>query len=128
MGKNLRKSLRFNDFGRFECNDICPMAGVLVDISLTGCKVHYDIPISLNMENDYEIHLRLSRFSNAPLVLMCHPQWQKEGDDGSFEVGFLFLHSPDTAALESYIKQLNDELKTEQFDSVLPQEDSCQFV
>lgn len=128
MGKNLRKSIRYEDFGRAECDEICPMPGILDDISATGCKIHYDAPISLNMENDYEIRIRLSRFSAEPMVLMCHPQWQDEAKDGTSSIGFEFLHSLDTARLEQYIQQLSDEKASSEIDSILPQEDSCQFV
>lgn len=128
MPKNLRKHIRYNDFGRAECAEICPVAGVLDDISLTGCKIHYDTPISLDMENDYEIQLRLSRIPSGSLSLICHPQWQRQNEDGSTEAGFVFLHSPDTQALESYIQQREDENVSEELDSVLPKEEKCQFV
>lgn len=128
MSKDQRKNVRFNDFGRAECAEICPVAGVLDDISLTGCKIHYDTPISMDMENDYEIHLRLSRLPAGSLLMLCHPQWQRQDEDGSTEVGFVFLHSPDTPALETYIKQREDEKLSENIDSVLPEEESCQFV
>lgn len=128
MAKDQRKNVRFNDFGRAECAEICPVAGVLDDISLTGCKIHYDTPISIDMENDYEIHLRLSRLPAGSLLMLCHPQWQRQDEDGSTEVGFVFLHSPDTSALETYIKQREDEKLSENIDSVLPEEESCQFV
>ncbi len=104
------------------------MPGVLDDISLTGCKVHYDAPVTLVMDADYEMHIRLSRFSQETLVLMCHPQWTKEKEDNSTEIGFLFLRSPDTVRLEEYVKKLQQESASSDFDLILPQEDSCQFV
>lgn len=128
MVQNLRKNARFPDFGRVECLDISPVAGVLDDISRAGCKIHYDAPVNLNMENDYEIHLRLSRGNSEPLVLFCHPQWQKESEDGLTEIGFSFLHSPDTPKLESYIKQLFEEKFSSDFNLDYPQQPTCQFV
>ena len=128
MDFNFRKDIRFNDFGRAECTEISPVAGALEDISLSGCKVHYDAPVSINMENDYEIHFRLSRAGKDALVLMCHPQWFNQKDDGSSEVGFLFLHSLDSEALQSYILQLQKEEIVEKFDRIMPQGDTCQFV
>ncbi|WP_147613137.1 PilZ domain-containing protein [Treponema pectinovorum] len=128
MAQNLRKNVRFLDFGRAECEALCPVAGILDDISKSGCKIHYDAPVNLNMENDYEIHIRLSRENTEPFVLYCHPQWQKESADGTTEIGFSFLHSPDSAKLESYIKQLSEENYSSDFDSLFPQETSCQFV
>lgn len=128
MDFNFRKDIRFNDFGRAECTEISPVAGALEDISLSGCKVHYDAPVSINMENDYEIHFRLSRAGKDALVLMCHPQWFNQKDDGSSEVGFLFLHSLDSEALQSYILQRQKEEMVEKFDGIMPQGDTCQFV
>ncbi len=128
MSRNLRKNERFYDFGRADCSLICPVSGILEDISLTGCKIHYDAPVMINPETDYEIHIRLSRASVGTFVLMCHPQWQKEKADGSTEVGFIFLHSPDSTALESYIKQLQTEQTSQGYDDFLPQGDTCQFV
>ena len=128
MSSNLRKSVRFSDFGRAECIEICPVPGVLEDISLTGCKIHYDAPVAVNLENDYEIHLRLSRSTAGSFVLMCHPQWQKQSEDGSTAVGFTFLHSPDSPSLESYIQQLQNEQNSQNYDDLLPQGDTCQFV
>ena len=128
MTLNQRKAVRYNDFGRAECEEICPVAGVLGDISVSGCKIHYDAPVDINLENDYEIHLRLSRFISDPLFLMCHPQWQRELEDGAVEIGFVFLRSPDTLKLESYINQLQAEQKSSDLDSYIVQEDSCQFV
>lgn len=128
MSRNLRKNVRFNDFGRADCPSICPVPGVLDDISLTGCKIHYDAPVMVNLESDYEIHIRLSRASVGAFVLMCHPQWQKQKEDGSTEVGFIFLHSPDSTALENYIQQLQSEQIFQGYDDFLPQGDTCQFV
>ena len=128
MGDFQRKNYRFSDFGRAECSELCPVPGVLDDISLSGCKIHYDTPVTLNMENDYEIHIRLSRISGEPLVLLCHPQWTKEDEDGAVLIGFQFLHSPDTPTLEAYIRQLNEEKNASEIDSVLPPGESCQFV
>ena len=59
---------------------------------------------------------------------MCHPQWFNQKDDGSSEVGFLFLHSLDSEALQSYILQLQKEEMVEKFDGIMPQGDTCQFV
>ena len=126
MGAEDRKSERYEDFGRFECPEICMVHGVLEDISKTGCKVHFDAPISISRENDYDIRLRLSHSAQAPLALVCHPQWVK--DDGtSADIGFAFLRSPDTARLESYVAMLHTETRPETGD-LLPKEEPCQFV
>ena len=128
MKGELRKDVRFEDFGRVECNDLCPFSGVLDDISISGCKIHYDTPVNLDMDKDYELRIRLSRATLEPLDLVCHPQWQKQMEDSSIQIGFLFLTSPDTVRLNVYINHLHEEEKSSEIDSVLPEEEPCQFV
>ena len=52
MQTELRKNTRFEDFGRIECEDLGPVSGILDDISMNGCKVHFDVPVNVNLEND----------------------------------------------------------------------------
>ncbi len=125
MISELRSQERYEDFGRIECPEICIVNGVLNDISINGCKVHFDAPITINLEDDYELHVRLSHSAQAPLILMCHPQWVKSDNDTA-DVGFLIMRSPDTARLKQYVGLLHSELTTS--DELLPQEVPCQFV
>ncbi len=104
-----RQHTRFEDFGKVDCAELSPVNGVLEDISLKGCKVHYDFPVEINTEKDYELKIRLSRSNLEPLVLIGHPQWVS-AQDLSIDVGFQFLRSRDTFKLESYIKNLTDEI------------------
>ncbi|MBO5100427.1 MAG: PilZ domain-containing protein [Treponema sp.] len=127
MSSNLRKNIRFEDFGKVECSEICLVAGVLDDISVSGCKVHFDAPVTINMEDDYELKIRLSRINLDPFILLCHPQWQKE-DNGTTEVGFSILHSLDTSRLESYIEQLHTEKESLNNDLIMVEDDTCLFV
>ena len=106
MRLNHRKDIRFEDFGRVECSEVSPMAGILNDISYTGCKVHYDVPVALNMENDYEISIKLPRITGGTFQLIVHPRWINTQEDGSCDIGFNFLPSPDRAKLESYVNNL----------------------
>ena len=127
MNSELRAQERYADFGRIECPEICIVNGVLDDISINGCKVHFDAPITINLENDYEVRVRLSHSSQEPLVLMCHPQWVKDQGNAA-DIGFLIMRSPDTARLKDYVKLLHAEYNTP--DEILPSqdEDSCLFV
>lgn len=127
MHVELRKNTRFEDFGRIECEDLCPVHGVLDDISMEGCKTHFDAPVTLSFDNDYELCVRLSRFPAEALVLMCHPEWSRE-KDGTTEIGFSILRSPDTARLESYITQLHQEQQEIASDGLPQEEDQCLFV
>lgn len=127
MRSELRKNARFEDFGKVECPEICVVTGILDDISLDGCKVHFDAPIILSLEDDYELHVRFSRFPQEVLTLMAHPQWTKE-EGNMNSVGFAILRSPDTAKLDSYINKLKEEEDTPLDADMLPEESSCLFV
>ena len=127
MVSELRKNARFEDFGRVECPEICVVSGILDDISLDGCKVHFDAPINLSLEDDYELRVRFSRFPQDILVLMAHPQWTKE-DGNMTSIGFAILRSPDTAKLDSYISQLKEEEARPVDADMLPEESTCLFV
>lgn len=76
--------------------------GALDDISISGCKVRFPNMVDVDLDNDYSLNIRLGTFEGAPLRLICHPKWVKSLH-GQTEVGFVFLHSPDTRRLESYI-------------------------
>ncbi len=122
-----RKNTRFEDFGRVECPEICVVNGILDDISLDGCKVHFDAPINLSLEDDYQLKVRFSRFPQDVLTLMAHPQWTKE-EGNMNSVGFEIMRSPDTAKLDSYITRLTAEESESPDADMLPEESSCLFV
>ena len=127
MHVELRKDTRFEDFGRIECEALSPVKGVLEDISFNGCKVHFDVPVTVNFENDYELYVRLSRFPTEEIVLMAHPEWTREIETVT-EIGFSFLRSPDSARLEEYVKQLHAEQEEINDDGIPKEEDACLFV
>ncbi len=106
MNSENRQNVRYEDIGRVDATEICTLPGVLNDISLTGCKVHFPIPVTIDMENDFELKVKpAQKSSEEPLVLICHPQWVKQ-NDGETEIGFSILRSPDTPQLASYIEEL----------------------
>lgn len=112
MKRKSRIDERFEEIARVKAEQICALPGVLDDISLSGCKVHFPNPITLDMENDYEISLD---FANAKLKdtlkLLVHPMWQ-DSDESETAVGFKILCSPDTPKLKAII----DFLKSLKYD------------
>lgn len=109
MSDDNRKEVRYTDIGRVESADLCVLPGVLDDISITGCRVHFPIPVTVDMENDYELKIKLSRKAVlAPLVLICHPQWKRMNGTET-EIGFQVLRSPDSPQLASYIECLKQD-------------------
>ena len=106
MEQENRLHTRYEEIGRVTAPELCALPGILDDISLTGCKVHYSFPVVVDLENDYEVKLSPLHGSNSsPLNLICTPQWVKE-QDGNTYIGFLIQYSPDAHKLEEFIKHL----------------------
>ncbi len=109
MKSEKRKVQRFAEAGKVSAADICAIPGVLDDISLTGCKVHFSVPVSLDFENDYILEVLFAKkIPSFKLQLLCHPVWLKENENVT-EIGFSILTSPSTPELNSYIKTLSDQ-------------------
>lgn len=106
--KNHRISERFDDFARVVCPTLCIVNGVLTDISKDGFKAEFNAPCDVDVEKEYEVQVRLSRINAEPLELLARPMWNRFRD-GKTSIGFLILHSKDTARLDKYIKMLKDE-------------------
>ncbi len=122
-----RADKRFDDIGRIEAEDLCPLAGVLDNISLNGCKVHYKFPVSVDMENDYKVKITFARdASNGSLSLLCRPRWTKE-TNGRMEIGFSILPSVDSARLTEYVKKLGLEENGKEFSEEIGGSD-CQLI
>lgn len=119
--KNLRKAERYDDFGRVECREMCLISGVLLDISKSGLGVSFSIPPVIDLEKEYEVSVRLSRVTDESLLLTVKPVRVYESDSKTI-AGFSILHSKDTARLDSYLKLLKEDLKSEN-DRLVPQTD-----
>ena len=113
MNSDTRKTERYDDIGRVDAPAISPMAGVLDNISMTGCKVHYQFPVTVNPEDDIELSIMFARAATeGRFTLLCHPQWVKNGDDFT-EIGFKFLPSKDLVHISDYIEDLYMENRTD---------------
>ncbi len=108
MAREHRADERYEDFGRVDAEDLCRLPGILDDISMKGCRVHFPVPIKLDMDNQYHLNISLPRQGASPLRLICNPQWKKINDSET-EIGFSFLRSPDTPRLASYIGEKEGE-------------------
>lgn len=127
MLKEERNSERFDDIGRFEAKELCAFPATLQNISKTGCRVRFQFPVTVDLDEDYDAKITFARVaSEGSFQLLCHPQWVKE-ESGVTEIGFLILPSRDFARLAEYIRQL----KIEQNDSNLEDEisdSSCLII
>lgn len=107
-----RQSARYPEIGHIVAPELCSLPGIIDDISKEGCKVHYQFPIVVDLEREYEARLSPSKNANSnPLNLIMTPQWAKESD-GKTYIGFKFQFSPDENKLHVFIehlKQLSEE-------------------
>lgn len=108
-----RQSERFSDFARIVVPEICSLPGVLDDISREGCKVHFPLTLTIDMENDYAVVVTPSvSVGEKNFSLVCHPCWSKV-DNGATSVGFQILPSRDYAQFLEYIDVISKEFAVE---------------
>ncbi|MCQ2240753.1 hypothetical protein [Treponema sp.] len=126
MRKELRGEERYSEIGRVECEQISALPGVLDDISISGCRVHFPFPVDVNEENEYTMFIQLSRAEFPDkLQLLCSPQWYAENEkDCQTEIGFSFLRSPDSPELARFIESLKRKEKSDDITSLIIQDDT----
>lgn len=114
-----RKNKRFYQMGRVYCTDVCVFPGVLLDISLEGCRVRFPAHVDIDMDLDYEMSIGfLEKTETCMVVLIAQPCWMN-APKGVAEIGFKFLHSPGTKKLESYINRLVENSTDEDIDNTM---------
>jgi len=101
-----RKDERFDDIGRVDAPELCVFPGVLVDISMLGCRIRFPASVSVDMDSDIDLKITSPRKGTTQSFnLIGHPKWIKE-ENGSTEVGFRLLRSPGSRLLYKYIEKL----------------------
>ena len=118
MAREHRADERYEDFGRVDAEDLCSLPGILDDISMKGCKVHFPVPVALDMDSQYKLDIRLPQQGATPLRLICNPQWKKMNNSET-EIGFRFMRSPDTPKLVSYIGEKQGEMEDDSIYSMI---------
>ncbi len=103
---------RYEDIGRFEVPELCALPGTLIDISKEGCKIKYNFPVNVDLENDYDAKITFARSASGHYNLLCHPRWVQHNAD-STEIGFQILPSEDFANLSKYITFLEQDEELE---------------
>ena len=103
-----RQSVRYPEIGRVICEELCALPGILDDISLEGCKIHFPVSFSVDLENEFMLKILFSRNpEGSPLQLMARPKWVREAS-GSTQMGMEILYSPDLNRLKEFISYLSD--------------------
>lgn len=101
-----RQENRYNDIGKVEIPEICALSGILDDISLSGCRVHFPCSVNVDMDMEYKVTFTpASSPDEEPLQLLCKPMWVTEKND-STHIGFVNMYSPDEVRLQNYISFL----------------------
>ncbi|MDE5776102.1 MAG: PilZ domain-containing protein, partial [Treponemataceae bacterium] len=90
-----RRNPRFEVLGRVHCKELSPLSGSLLDVSLHGCKIFYNLPVTVRLEDEYEVALQISDSEDDSITLICCPVWVNE-DSGKTSVGMSVLRSPDS--------------------------------
>ena len=106
MGIENRQNPRYPEIGRINAPELCALPGILDNISLSGCKIHFPVSVVVDLDSEYMIKISLSRsIEEAPLQLMCKPMWVKE-NQGTTQIGLQILYSPDDARLREFVNYL----------------------
>ena len=127
MCAKTRQDTRFEVLGRVQCQEISALPGSLVDLSLHGCKIFYNVPVTLHLEDDYSLLLQTADSSVGNLTLICHPVWVNE-DSGNTVLGMEILRSPDTERLKKFIDILEKRKISETGFKSQIVETQCQFI
>lgn len=118
MKSERRNATRYEEIGRVDSQELCALPGVMDDISETGCKVHFPVPVTLDMEREYDLTIRMPGKGEASsITLVSRPEWVREQGEGS-ALGFSFLPSQDFPKLQSLIKML-EELSSDEDESIM---------
>lgn len=125
MNSEERLSHRFEDIGRFLSPELCALPGTLENISREGCKIHYSFPVSVDLNNDYEVKITFSRVANESFSLICRPCWIQNLENGT-DIGFQILPSTDFMRLAKYIDKLNIESADSLSDEI--SDSTCQII
>ena len=125
MRKELRGEERYTEIGRVECEQISALPGVLDDISISGCRIHFPLPADVDKEKEYTVFIQLSR-QDFPdrLQLLCQPQWFVVNEkESQVEIGLAFLRSPDSPELARLIESLKQKENSDDITSLIIEDD-----
>lgn len=92
----LRKDERFRDYGRVECGEICALPGILCDVSQSGLKAAFCADVSMSMDDEYRLRLRIPGGDPREMRLLAAPAWRSdEPRTGRTHIGFALLRAWD---------------------------------
>lgn len=105
-----RAQIRYEDCARVQAPNICSCPGVLVDISETGCRVRFPVPIEVQDFIEYELNIQPTcKQGLSPFSLTVRAIWVDKIND-SFEAGFSIIFVSESRHLKDYISALENSL------------------
>lgn len=122
-----RRNPRFEVLGRVHCKELSPLSGSLVDVSLHGCKIFYNLPVTVRLEDEYEISLQISDSEDDSITLICCPVWVNE-DSGKTAMGMSVLRSPDSEKFAKYVSRLDKNFGDEKKSQNQIVDSQCQLL
>ncbi|MCH5283447.1 MAG: PilZ domain-containing protein [Treponema sp.] len=127
MRSEKRQDSRYKVLGRVHCKEFSPLSGSLVDVSLHGCKIFYNLPVTVRLEDEYEVSLQISDSEDDSITLICCPAWVNE-DSGSTVMGMSVLRSLDSEKFAKYISRLDKNSGDEKKSQNQIVDSQCQFL
>ena len=103
-----RSGGRYKDFARIDAPELCVLPGMLLDISKTGCRVKFPVPVHINKEDECELNIQPScRQGLKPFSLTVRPVWADQPEDNN-EAGFSIVGTSDFRRLSNYLDVLHE--------------------
>ncbi len=127
MCAKLRQDPRYEVLGRVQCNEISALPGNLIDLSLHGCKIFYNVPVTVHLEDDYNLILHTADSLVGDFTLICQPAWVNE-DSGKTVLGMSILRSPDSEKLGIFIDHLHKKVNAESSRQDQIVDSQCHFI
>ena len=101
-----RVGKRYEDFARIEAPELCVLPGVLVNISKTGCRVRFPIPVENKTNSIFELNIfPCCKKDLKPFCVSAKPIW-KDCEQTNSEFGFSFVNSMEKTKLKNYLEVL----------------------
>ncbi len=103
-----RVGKRYEDFARIEAPGLCVLPGVLVNISKTGCRVRFPIPVESSKNSLCELNIQpCCKAGLKPFSVTAKQVW-KDSEAPASELGFSFVNSMEPLKLKSYLDVLSE--------------------
>lgn len=112
MEAERRRQPRFKVIAKVEADELCIFPGTLLDVSSTGCKIRFPISVTVDMDKEYQLKIKICQSKITKELLLIGQPVYSNGEESS-EIGFVFLRSPDSRQLDSYIQSVQSDAETD---------------